>query len=200
MNSRVLLMLGAALLAATLVLGACSGDGSGSSDDSTEQSEKQERKERKKEGEERAQLACAALPVADIEAVYGPPVTQGGSADLGTCQWALGTIGQPGSAILLVSLAAPSPDAEQEFAELRATEGGEEIADLGDEALYTQAAILYVRTGDQTIAIQYFPLGSTPADPANPEPTPTVPPDQREQLTQLAQTILANLERPPASS
>jgi hypothetical protein len=97
-------------------------------------------------------------------------------------------------------LAAPSPDAEQEFAELRATEGGEEIADLGDEALYTQAAILYVRTGDQTIAIQYFPLGSTPADPANPEPTPTVPPDQREQLTQLAQTILANLERPPASS
>jgi hypothetical protein len=195
MYSRRLLGLSAAVLAVALALGACNGDDGGSSDGSTQQSEKQERKERRKEGKERAQLACDVLPEADIQAVY-ENVGQGAPTDQGTCQWPLGTVGEPGAAVLLVSLAAPTPDAEQEFAELEATESGEAIADLGDEAIYTQGGILYVRSGDQTIAIQYFPLGSGAADPAN----PTLPPDQRAQLTQLAQTILANLENPPASS
>jgi hypothetical protein len=200
MNSRRLLGLSAAALAVALALGACSDDSGGSSDDATELSNRDARRERRQESRERADLACAVLPVADIEAVYGPPVTQGGSADQGTCQWALGTIGQPGAAVLLLSLAKPTPDAEEQFAELRAAEGGEEIPGLGDEAIYTQAAILYVRTGDQTVAIQYFPLGSAPADPSSTEPAPTAIPDQRQQLTQLAHTVLANLESPPAAS
>jgi hypothetical protein len=188
------------VLAVALALGACSDDSGGSSDDATEQSNRDARRERRQEGRERAELACEVLPVTDIEAVYGPPVTQGGTADQGTCQWALGTIGQPGAAVLLLSLAKPTPDAEEQFAELQATEGGEAIPGLGDEAIYTQAAILYVRTGDQTVAIQYFPLGSAPTDPSSTEPTPTAIPDQRQQLTQLAQTVLANLESPPAAS
>jgi hypothetical protein len=200
MNSRRLLGLSAAVLAVALAVGACTDDGGGSNDDTTEKSERQERRDRRQEGQERAVLACSVLPVADIEAVYGPPVTQGGSADQGTCQWALGTIGQPGAAVLLLSVAEPTPDAEQQFAELKATETGEEVAGIGDEAIYTQAGILYVRTGDQTIALQYFPLGSMPTDPANPQPAPTTIPDQRAQLVPLAQTILANLESPPASS